>query len=204
MKSNEKEVKHSMIDMKKVITALLNYFPKDIYICKNTFIIGGELSENETVGSFFIKVSEDIQELFNSHKLDPDSVYYINGIRNHKDDFFESLEKIRDEKRKSQILHRLSLLNDTYASATEWNEFSFNDEELKMLFDDRHSIFMGKEDNPEYLIISKSMIPSISKTNYRDYLYTFVYQEGYGLDSLVVTNISDLFESVMIYFVIPV
>lgn len=204
MKSNEKEVKHPMIDMKKVITALLNYFPKDIYICKNTFIIGGELSENETVGSFFIKVSEDIQELFNSHKLDPDAVYYINGIRNHKDDFFESLEKIKDDKKKQYIMHRLSLMNETYISAIEWNKFSFNDDELKTLFDDRRSIFMGKNDNPEYLIISKSMIPSITKTNYKDYMYTFVYQEEYGLDSLVVTNTSELFESVMIYFVIPV
>ena len=193
-----------MIDMKKVITALLNYFPKDIYICKNTFIIGGELSENETVGSFFIKVSEDIQEIFNSHKLDSESVYYINGIRNHKDDFFESLEKIKDDKKKQYIMHRLSLMNETYISAIEWNKFSFNDDELKTLFDDRRSIFMGKNDNPEYLIISKSMIPSITKTNYKDYMYTFVYQEEYGLDSLVVTNTSELFESVMIYFVIPV
>ena len=204
MKSNEKEVKHPMIDMKKVITALLNYFPKDIYICKNTFIIGGELSENETVGRFFIKVSEDIQEIFNSHKLDSESVYYINGIRNHKDDFFESLEKIKDDKKKQYIMHRLSLMNETYISAIEWNKFSFNDDELKTLFDDRRSIFMGKNDNPEYLIISKSMIPSITKTNYKDYMYTFVYQEEYGLDSLVVTNTSELFESVMIYFVIPV
>ena len=193
-----------MIDMKKVITALLNYFPKDIYICKNTFIIGGELSENETVGSFFIKVSEDIQEIFNSHKLDSDSVYYINGIRNHKDDFFESLEKIKDDKKKQYIMHRLSLMNETYISAIEWNKFSFNDDELKTLFDDRRSIFMGKNDNPEYLIISKSMIPSITKTNYKNYMYTFVYQEEYCLDSLVVTNTSELFESVMIYFVIPV
>lgn len=194
----------NMIDLKKFVNSLLSYFPKDCYICNNKFIVSGELSDKETTGRFILFLNSDVYELLESNKLNQMNIYYINDIRKHKDDFFESLEIVKRKDNLNYVMDNMKRCTETVCSSENWNEFKFDENELDILFEKRLSIYMKKDDNDKYLILSKSMIPGFTKSNYNEYLYTFIDQPDAGLDSIVITYHGIFFDSYMIYYIIKV
>lgn len=193
-----------MIDIKKFVTALLNFFPKDIYIYKNKFILAGEASENETVGYFYVELSDEVIDLFHERKLDDSSIYHLDGIRNHKEDFFESLVKVKKQERIKSITEKMEMGFESYKAVTGWENFSFSEEDINILFESRRVIHMGTIEDGNYLILSKSMVPNFSSSNYKNYLYSFVPQPKFGLNSMVISVDGPFFTAWMIYFILPV
>lgn len=192
------------MELKKFITAVLNYFPKDMYIVHNRMIIGGNLSELETCGSFILLINDDVKSLFEDHLLKQESIYYINNIRAHKEDFFESLEKVHHIDKVDYVKNKIKMMESFYLNAENWNAFKLNEKQVFDMFEEKVSIAFAKNDIPDYLIISKSMIPGITKTNYSKYKYSYVTKskDEKDLDSIVLTVDTDYFTSYMIFFIL--
>lgn len=190
-------------DIKKCITALLNFFPKDIFICYNKFIISGDESDVETPGRYIAYVNQELQDIFNE-SLDSSSIYYINDIRKHKDNFIESLKQVTDYKIVDLAKEKLKFITSAINGITTWNSFDFTDEQKKILFDDRLSIYMDKGDIKNYFILSKSIIPAISASNVDEYTYTFVDRSDIGVDSFIVNTHNAFFDAFMVYYIIKV
>lgn len=191
------------VDIKKVVNSFLNYYPKDLYILYNKYIMAGPYSNSETVGNYLLILNEDIISEFNEHKLDSSSIYYINNIRNHKDDFFESLEKIKNEDKLNQLKSNFERLLKDVLGVSEWSDFSFTNEELTILFEDRLTVIFKNKDNENvYIYLSKSIIPGFSKTNYSEYVYSFIEYPNFDLNGFNVFTHTSFFDGYMQYFII--
>lgn len=190
------------ITFRDLLVKISYVYLTDIYIYKNQFIIGGDISNENNPGLFICKLTNDSSELCDE-TLDRTKVYHVSDIKKSKDRFNEYLREVTndDEINKVESLKN-TVLNEIYSFET-WNNFNFTEEEINDLFNDGISIEIFTENSKiPSLILSKSMIPLATEKNLDKLYYNFISSETQGkmvINKILFTLDHEFFQIYMYY-----
>ena len=186
-----------------VLVKLSNVYLTDIYIYKNQYILGGDLSNLNNPGIFICQLTGDTMKIFDE-KLDKSKIYYVSDIKKSKDNFDEYSKEVTDKNEINRIEDlKEKILKEVFNIET-WNNFKFNDEEIQLLFNDGISIEIFKNDTKiPSLILSKSMIPLATEKNL-DKLYYYLLSTNTEAGDTMINKIifsldTELFQVYMYY-----
>lgn len=153
------------LSIEDLFTKLSAIFKNDFYIIENTYLLGGDISEERNPTRFIIRL-DPVYVNSIVDRFDNNPFIYIKESRKWKDDseLYTDL-KISDDIRKT-ISNSKDLFVDRIDKIENWNSFNFTEESL-------HDIFkLGKTFAlNENILLSKTMFPMVTEKNATNLYY---------------------------------
>jgi len=162
------------ITVPDVLNKLSTIFTKDMYLVQNRYCIGGNETEDETIGKSICILSPDIVDIFIDYFGNTQVIFFEN-IKKAKSAFGTEDEykyvKVRmEERNKKQHIDAKDNLMKVIDSIKGWSQFNFTEEELHSIMDEGTTVTLFNNSDVPPVTVSKSIFPSIKAKDF-DSLY---------------------------------
>lgn len=194
------------ITVNDVLTKISSILKTDMYLIDYCHCIGGKESEEKTVGENILLLSPKAIDLFKKQFPESPSIFF-SDIKKAKTDIATILEgnKLEEEEywkvdipenEKKEYVKRRDFLIDIIKKQDIWDNFSFTEEELNILYKKCGTIELFENDkNRNTVIISKSIFPMVSEKEVNNVCYTvFDDKDDEDMGNLLLCYDSEYFQ----------
>lgn len=200
-KADDKVIRDLLVKVNKV-------FPTDLYIIHNRLVYAGPKSEEDISGNYLCILEEKFENSLSS-QLKPDKTYYIDNIKEAKDDFENHIKMVDNLREVEYIAHKVRALRGLISDITEWTSFKDivdenNQADFLKLFTDNDTIELCDiKNNTPSVTIGKSLLPLVTEKNYENLFYNIFKSEKGNLYIITFNFHFTHFQLYMMYYFIP-
>lgn len=164
------------VTVPEVLIKLSSIFTKDMYLINSRYCIGGNETEDETVGKSICILSPDIADIFVDY-FGSSNVIYFENIKKAKaaygtEDEYKYVKVRIEERTKKQLIDSKDNLMKVVDSVKTWSQFSLTEEQVESIMTDGNTLVLFKDNNdiPE-VTVSKSIFPLIKSKDFNNIFY---------------------------------
>lgn len=200
-KGDEKVIRDLLVKINKV-------FPVDLYIIHNRLIYAGPKSEESISGNYLCILEEKFEKALGS-QLQCNKTYYVDDVREAKDDFENHVKMLDDISNVEYIVHRVRALRGVLSMITDWISFKEvvdedNQTDFLKLFTNNDTIELKDiKNNTPSVTIGKSLLPLVTEKNYENLFYNIYKSEDSDLYIITFNFHFTHFQLYMMYYFIP-
>lgn len=173
--------KEKSITIKDILNKLSSVFPDDAYIVNNRYVVEGKESEKRNCSYSAVLLPENISKVFRDNGIANTSIIFYSDIKKAKtDDTYVTIyeEKNITKELKEYLHDKIEELINKPSSHEEWKPFDLKMEEIEDILENKNVKYYLNDD--KYMILSKSLLPLINKSNFVDLSY---YDYRYAMDN---------------------
>lgn len=157
------------LDFNGLLTKLSNIFPVDAYIIGFHYVIEGEKSKEKNCSTNTVLLDSNSTELC-KEVFENNSIVYIENIKKAKENLSEYIKFIPESS--EYIDKTIQDYLEKNINATKWQPFDrLTDDDIEMVLSNKEVLYEIEEG--ESIILSKSILPLITKTNIRDIFFRY-------------------------------
>lgn len=200
-KGDEKVIRDLLVKINKV-------FPVDLYIIHNRLIYAGPKSEESISGNYLCILEEKFEKALGS-QLQCNKTYYVDDVREAKDDFENHVKMLDDISNVEYIVHRVRALRGVLSMITDWISFKEvvdedNQTDFLKLFTNNDTIELKDiKNNTPSVTIGKSLLPLVTEKNYENLFYNIYKSDDSDLYIITFNFHFTHFQLYMMYYFIP-
>lgn len=200
-KGDEKVIRDLLVKINKV-------FPVDLYIIHNRLIYAGPKSEESISGNYLCILEEKFEKALGS-QLQCNKTYYVDDVREAKDDFENHVKMLDDISNVEYIIHRVRALRGVLSMITDWISFKEvvdedNQTDFLKLFTNNDTIELKDiKNNTPSVTIGKSLLPLVTEKNYENLFYNIYKSDDSDLYIITFNFHFTHFQLYMMYYFIP-
>lgn len=176
------------------LTKLSNIFKADMLVIDHHICIGGDKTEDKTVGCSITILGEKFMNIFKTEFPENDLIFFTD-VKKAKASLSDFMETEIDEKMKNEILNRKDFITNLIRKTETWDTFDFSDEELSILYDEAGTIELFKDnDKIPSVTVSKSCFPMLTKNTINSVVYTTFKEKEHDMMLLLLCYDIDQFQ----------
>ena len=170
-------------NFKDLLNKACSIFKDDMYIVNNRYLLAGDMSEKDSDGYYFCRLSQDSIKVCNEQLGEKEQIIYIENVRKAKDTFGELSRIVEKEDEKKLVLKKYKNLNKQLSTVQGWEKVKLTEEEINDLYDRCVNIelFKNESDIPT-VTISKSFLPLTTEQNIDNLFYSVQVIENNDID----------------------
>ena len=170
-------------NFKDLLNKACSIFKDDMYIVNNRYLLAGDMSEKDSDGYYFCRLSQDSIKVSNEHLGEKEQIIYVENVRKSKDTFGELSRVVEKEDEKKLVLKKYKNLNKQLSTVQGWEKVKLTEEEINDLYDRCVNIelFKNESDIPT-VTISKSFLPLTTEKNIDNLFYSVQVIENNDID----------------------
>ena len=170
-------------NFKDLLNKACSIFKDDMYIVNNRYLLAGDMSEKDSDGYYFCRLSQDSIKVCNEQLGEKEQIIYIENVRKAKDTFSELSRIVEKEDEKKLVLKKYKNLNKQLSTVQGWEKVKLTEEEINDLYDRCVNIelFKNESDIPT-VTISKSFLPLTTEKNIDNLFYSVQVIENNDID----------------------
>ena len=89
-------------NFKDLLNKACSIFKDDMYIVNNRYLLAGDMSEKDSDGYYFCRLSQDSIKVCNEQLGEKEQIIYVENVRKAKDTFGELSRIVEKEEEKKQ------------------------------------------------------------------------------------------------------
>ena len=183
-------------NFKDLLNKACSIFKDDMYIVNNRYLLAGDMSEKDSDGYYFCRLSQDSIKVCNEQLGEKEQIIYVENVRKAKDTFGELSRIVENEDEKKLVLKKYKNLNKQLSTVQGWEKVKLTEEEINDLYDRCVNIELFKnESNIPTVTISKSFLPLTTEKNIDNLFYSVQVIEN---NDIYEDDIGKLFLSINI------
>ena len=170
-------------NFKDLLNKACSIFKDDMYIVNNRYLLAGDMSEKDSDGYYFCRLSQDSIKVCNEQLGEKEQIIYVENVRKAKDSFGELSRIVEKEDEKDLVLKKYKNLNKQLSTVQGWEKVKLTEEEINDLYDRCVNIelFKNESDIPT-VTISKSFLPLTTEKNIDNLFYSVQVIENNDID----------------------
>ena len=170
-------------NFKDLLNKACSIFKDDMYIVNNRYLLAGDMSEKDSDGYYFCRLSQDSIKVCNEQLGEKEQIIYVENVRKSKDSFGELSRIVEKEDEKDLVLKKYKNLNKQLSTVQGWEKVKLTEEEINDLYDRCVNIelFKNESDIPT-VTISKSFLPLTTEKNIDNLFYSVQVIENNDID----------------------
>lgn len=170
-------------NFKDLLNKACSIFKDDMYIVNNRYLLAGDMSEKDSDGYYFCRLSQDSIKVCNEQLGEKEQIIYVENVRKAKDTFGELSRIVENEDEKKLVLKKYKNLNKQLSTVQGWEKVKLTEEEINDLYDRCVNIelFKNESDIPT-VTISKSFLPLTTEKNIDNLFYSVQVIENNDID----------------------
>lgn len=170
-------------NFKDLLNKACSIFKDDMYIVNNRYLLAGDMSEKDSDGYYFCRLSQDSIKVCNEQLGEKEQIIYVENVRKSKDTFGELSRIVEKEDEKDLVLKKYKNLNKQLSTVQGWEKVKLTEEEINDLYDRCVNIelFKNESDIPT-VTISKSFLPLTTEKNIDNLFYSVQVIENNDID----------------------
>ena len=170
-------------NFKDLLNKACSIFKDDMYIVNNRYLLAGDMSEKDSDGYYFCRLSQDSIKVCNEQLGEKEQIIYVENVRKAKDTFGELSRIVENEDEKKLVLKKYKNLNKQLSTVQGWEKVKLTEEEINDLYDRCVNIelFKNESDIPT-VTISKSFLPLTTEKNIDNLFYSVQVIENIDID----------------------
>ena len=170
-------------NFKDLLNKACSIFKDDMYIVNNRYLLAGDMSEKDSDGYYFCRLSQDSIKICNEQLGEKEQIIYVENVRKAKDTFGELSRIVEKEDEKDLVLKKYKNLNKQLSTVQGWEKVKLTEEEINDLYDRCVNIelFKNESDIPT-VTISKSFLPLTTEKNIDNLFYSVQVIENNDID----------------------
>ena len=170
-------------NFKDLLNKACSIFKDDMYIVNNRYLLAGDMSEKDSDGYYFCRLSQDSIKVCNEQLGEKEQIIYVENVRKSKDTFGELSRIVEKEDEKELVLKKYKNLNKQLSTVQGWEKVKLTEEEINDLYDRCVNIelFKNESDIPT-VTISKSFLPLTTEKNIDNLFYSVQVIENNDID----------------------
>ena len=170
-------------NFKDLLNKACSIFKDDMYIVNNRYLLAGDMSEKDSDGYYFCRLSQDSIKVCNEQLGEKEQIIYVENVRKAKDTFGELSRIVEKEDEKELVLKKYKNLNKQLSTVQGWEKVKLTEEEINDLYDRCVNIelFKNESDIPT-VTISKSFLPLTTEKNIDNLFYSVQVIENNDID----------------------
>ena len=170
-------------NFKDLLNKACSIFKDDMYIVNNRYLLAGDMSEKDSDGYYFCRLSQDSIKVCNEQLGEKEQIIYVENVRKSKDSFGELSRIVEKEDEKELVLKKYKNLNKQLSTVQGWEKVKLTEEEINDLYDRCVNIelFKNESDIPT-VTISKSFLPLTTEKNIDNLFYSVQVIENNDID----------------------
>lgn len=170
-------------NFKDLLNKACSIFKDDMYIVNNRYLLAGDMSEKDSDGYYFCRLSQDSIKVCNEQLGEKEQIIYVENVRKAKDTFGELSRIVEKEDEKDLVLKKYKNLNKQLSTVQGWEKVKLTEEEINDLYDRCVNIelFKNESDIPT-VTISKSFLPLTTEKNIDNLFYSVQVIENNDID----------------------
>lgn len=170
-------------NFKDLLNKACSIFKDDMYIVNNRYLLAGDMSEKDSDGYYFCRLSQDSIKVCNDQLGEKEQIIYVENVRKAKDTFGELSRIVENEDEKKLVLKKYKNLNKQLSTVQGWEKVKLTEEEINDLYDRCVNIELFKnESNIPTVTISKSFLPLTTEKNIDNLFYSVQVIENNDID----------------------
>ena len=170
-------------NFKDLLNKACSIFKDDMYIVNNRYLLAGDMSEKDSDGYYFCRLSQDSIKVCNEQLGEKEQIIYVENVRKAKDSFGELSRIVEKEDEKDLVLKKYKNLNKQLNTVQGWEKVKLTEEEINDLYDRCVNIELFKnESNIPTVTISKSFLPLTTEKNIDNLFYSVQVIENNDID----------------------
>ena len=170
-------------NFKDLLNKACSIFKDDMYIVNNRYLLAGDMSEKDSDGYYFCRLSQDSIKVCNEQLGEKEQIIYVENVRKSKDTFGELSRIVEKEDEKELVLKKYKNLNKQFNTVQGWEKVKLTEEEINDLYDRCVNIELFKnESNIPTVTISKSFLPLTTEKNIDNLFYSVQVIENNDID----------------------
>ena len=170
-------------NFKDLLNKACSIFKDDMYIVNNRYLLAGDMSEKDSDGYYFCRLSQDSIKVCNEQLGEKEQIIYVENVRKAKDTFGELSRIVEKEDEKKLVLKKYKNLNKQLSTVQGWEKVKLTEEEINDLYDRCVNIELFKnESNIPTVTISKSFLPLTTEKNIDNLFYSVQVIENNDID----------------------
>lgn len=170
-------------NFKDLLNKACSIFKDDMYIVNNRYLLAGDMSEKDSDGYYFCRLSQDSIKVCNEQLGEKEQIIYVENVRKSKDSFGELSRIVEKEDEKELVLKKYKNLNKQLSTVQGWEKVKLTEEEINDLYDRCVNIELFKnESNIPTVTISKSFLPLTTEKNIDNLFYSVQVIENNDID----------------------
>ena len=170
-------------NFKDLLNKACSIFKDDMYIVNNRYLLAGDMSEKDSDGYYFCRLSQDSIKVCNEQLGEKEQIIYVENVRKAKDTFGELSRIVENEDEKKLVLKKYKNLNKQLSTVQGWEKVKLTEEEINDLYDRCVNIELFKnESNIPTVTISKSFLPLTTEKNIDNLFYSVQVIENNDID----------------------
>ena len=170
-------------NFKDLLNKACSIFKDDMYIVNNRYLLAGDMSEKDSDGYYFCRLSQDSIKVCNEQLGEKEQIIYVENVRKAKDSFGELSRIVEKEDEKDLVLKKYKNLNKQLSTVQGWEKVKLTEEEINDLYDRCVNIELFKnESNIPTVTISKSFLPLTTEKNIDNLFYSVQVIENNDID----------------------
>ena len=170
-------------NFKDLLNKACSIFKDDMYIVNNRYLLAGDMSEKDSDGYYFCRLSQDSIKVCNEQLGEKEQIIYVENVRKAKDTFGELSRIVEKEDEKDLVLKKYKNLNKQLSTVQGWEKVKLTEEEINDLYDRCVNIELFKnESNIPTVTISKSFLPLTTEKNIDNLFYSVQVIENNDID----------------------
>ena len=170
-------------NFKDLLNKACSIFKDDMYIVNNRYLLAGDMSEKDSDGYYFCRLSQDSIKVCNEQLGEKEQIIYVENVRKSKDTFGELSRVVEKEEEKESVLKKYKSLNKQLGTVQGWEKVKLTEEEIDDLYNKCVNIelFKNEPDIPT-VTISKSFLPLTTEKNIDNLFYSVQVIENDDID----------------------
>ena len=170
-------------NFKDLLNKACSIFKDDMYIVNNRYLLAGDMSEKDSDGYYFCRLSQDSIKVCNEQLGEKEQIIYVENVRKSKDTFGELSRIVEKEDEKDLVLKKYKNLNKQLSTVQGWEKVKLTEEEINDLYNRCVNIelFKNESDIPT-VTISKSFLPLTTEKNIDNLFYSVQVIENNDID----------------------
>ena len=170
-------------NFKDLLNKACSIFKDDMYIVNNRYLLAGDMSEKDSDGYYFCRLSQDSIKVCNEQLGEKEQIIYVENVRKAKDTFGELSRIVEKEDEKDLVLKKYKNLNKQLSTVQGWEKVKLTEEEINDLYDRCVNIelFKNESDIPT-VTISKSFLTRTTEKNIDNLFYSVQVIENNDID----------------------
>lgn len=170
-------------NFKDLLNKACSIFKDDMYIVNNRYLLAGDMSEKDSDGYYFCRLSQDSIKVCNEQLGEKEQIIYVENVRKAKDTFGELSRIVEKEDEEKLVLKKYKNLNKQLSTVQGWEKVKLTEEEINDLYDRCVNIelFKNESDIPT-VTISKSFLPLTTEKNIDNLFYSVQVIENNDID----------------------
>ena len=170
-------------NFKDLLNKACSIFKDDMYIVNNRYLLAGDMSEKDSDGYYFCRLSQDSIKVCNDQLGEKEQIIYVENVRKAKDTFGELSRIVEKEDEEKLVLKKYKNLNKQLSTVQGWEKVKLTEEEINDLYDRCVNIelFKNESDIPT-VTISKSFLPLTTEKNIDNLFYSVQVIENNDID----------------------